>query len=214
MMRRQALCHSLRQHRDASLGHRGFTLAELLIALVIIGEIATFTIPKIITSQQNNTYNARAKEAISMVAAAYQQYLLQNGPSTSAGISNLTPYMNYVALDNTSTIDSYYSDGGITTSCGGASGYCIRLHSGAYMQFWPGATFSGTATNNGIPLLFDPDGKVTDGTTNGPGKSMYFFLYYNGRVTDLGNLVPNTSWSTNSNWQPNPSQIPPWFSWN
>jgi prepilin-type N-terminal cleavage/methylation domain-containing protein len=49
----------------------GFTLAELLIALAILGEIATFTIPKILSSQQNGTNKAKAKEAFSMVSSAY-----------------------------------------------------------------------------------------------------------------------------------------------
>lgn len=42
----------------------GFTLAELLIALTILGVIATFTIPKILTAQQASTYNAIAKETM------------------------------------------------------------------------------------------------------------------------------------------------------
>jgi type II secretory pathway pseudopilin PulG len=191
----------------------GFTLAELLICILILGEIATFTIPKIISSQQNNSYNAKAKEAIASIAAAYSAYTTANGYSINTGIGNLTPYLNYLAVDSASTIDSYYGDSGVTANCGGSSGACLRLHNGAFLQYWPGATFSGNATNNGIPILFDPDGKVTDGTSNGAGKSVYLFLYYNGRVVDLGNLVPNTTWSTNSNWQPNPSQVPPWFSW-
>jgi len=191
----------------------GFTLAELLICLVILGEIAAFTIPKIVMSQQNNSYNAKAKETIATIAAAYSTYTVKNGYSTGVGIADLTPYMNYIAVDSVSTIDSYYGDGGVTANCGGGSGACLKLHNGAYMEYWPAATFSGSAANNGIPILLDPDGKVTDGTSTGSGKSVYLFLYYNGRVVDLGNLVPNTSWSTNSNWQPNPAQVPPWFSW-
>jgi prepilin-type N-terminal cleavage/methylation domain-containing protein len=50
----------------------GFTLAELLIALTILGEIAAFTIPKIISSQQNGQKRAVTKEMIAMFSAAYQ----------------------------------------------------------------------------------------------------------------------------------------------
>lgn len=53
--------------------NRGFTLAELLIALAILGVIAAFSIPKVLSAQQNQTYNAIAKEA----AATYQNYKLE-----------------------------------------------------------------------------------------------------------------------------------------
>ncbi len=40
---------------------KGFTLAELLMALAILGVIATFTIPKILGAQQSSSSNAKAK---------------------------------------------------------------------------------------------------------------------------------------------------------
>ncbi|MBL8031855.1 MAG: prepilin-type N-terminal cleavage/methylation domain-containing protein [Candidatus Doudnabacteria bacterium] len=46
---------------------KGFTLAELLIALVILGVIATFTIPKVLYANQNTKYNAIAKEAMGTI---------------------------------------------------------------------------------------------------------------------------------------------------
>ena len=48
----------------------GFTLVELLVSLLIVGEIATFSIPKIIFNSQNAQYRAVTKEAASAVAAA------------------------------------------------------------------------------------------------------------------------------------------------
>ena len=53
-----------------------FTLAELLIALAILGVIATFTIPKILDSGSNSQWNAIGKEAAAMVSGAYQSYKL------------------------------------------------------------------------------------------------------------------------------------------
>src|SRR5689334_18650453 len=111
----------------------GFTLAELLISLAILGVIATFTIPKIITAQTNSRYNAIANEAASMVSAAYQQYRHNNSSVTAGvGIEDLTPYMNYVATDTSTVIDDKQT-GGTYTCGGGSANYCLRLHSGAML---------------------------------------------------------------------------------
>lgn len=46
----------------------GFTLAELLIALGILGVIATFTIPKLLQSQQNSEKKSVFKETIAALS--------------------------------------------------------------------------------------------------------------------------------------------------
>ena len=73
-------------------------------------------------------------------------------------------------------------------------------------------TFGGTNTTNGIWFFIDPDGRVTDGTTNGPGKSIQFWLYFNGRITDEGSLAPGTT-NANAPRSANPAYVPSWFSW-
>ncbi|MEB3286218.1 MAG: type II secretion system protein [Vampirovibrionales bacterium] len=58
---------------------KGFTLAELLIALVILGVIATFTIPKILTAQANAQRESVLKETIAMMSnLVYEGYLTGN----------------------------------------------------------------------------------------------------------------------------------------
>lgn len=85
---------------------RGFTLAELLIALGILGVLATFTIPKVLMANQTSAYNAKAKETIAMVSGAFQAYQLQNTVDENTGIEDLTPYFNYVALVPGAELDS------------------------------------------------------------------------------------------------------------
>lgn len=72
----------IQRKKRASRVYLGFTLAELLISLAILGVIATFTIPKIIKAQQDAKFNAIAKEAATMVTGAYQQYQSQNTPTS------------------------------------------------------------------------------------------------------------------------------------
>ncbi|MCE3235965.1 MAG: hypothetical protein K0Q50_2145 [Vampirovibrio sp.] len=52
----------------------GFTLAELLISLSILGIIATFTIPKLLMNQRVSAYNASAHESAASISGAYQQH--------------------------------------------------------------------------------------------------------------------------------------------
>ena len=57
---------------------RAFTLSELLIALAILGLIATFTIPKIITNLNNNNRNAIYKETFAALSEATHAGILSS----------------------------------------------------------------------------------------------------------------------------------------
>jgi prepilin-type N-terminal cleavage/methylation domain-containing protein len=66
--------------------YSGFTLAELLIALAILGVIATFTIPKLLQSQQNQQKQAVLKETISIVSNLAYTYCRDDIKSTGISI--------------------------------------------------------------------------------------------------------------------------------
>lgn len=187
---------------------KGFTLAELLIALSILGVIATFTIPKVLVAQRDFTYKANAKDVAAMLAGAYTQLKLNGDLSSSTTIGDLTPFMNYVRV-YTGSIDDTYTD--TIFNCG-TTYHCLQLHNGGVIAYRSAAAFGGTATTNGLPFCFDPDGKVTDGTTNGPGKSLCLFLYYDGRIVDRANIPAGTS-NTVATYGAMPNKTPPWFSW-
>jgi len=195
----------------------GFTLAELLIALAILGVIATFTIPKVLLVQQNQQYKAIGKEFAGMIEGAYQQYQLRNTVTAATQPSDLVPYMNYVNHDTTSIIDhaqTVTSTGGVLAcnSSQGAGNYtCYTLHNGAkfLIRDYP---FGGMSPSNAIYFFLDPDGKVTDGTTNGPGKSVVFWLYLNGHITTWGGLDASVD-NNGDIYSPQPAYDPPWFSW-
>lgn len=183
---------------------KGFTLAELLICLVILAEIATFTIPKILTSQTNTQNNARAKEVASMISAAYQQYSLNNTLSSGTTSGLLTQYMNYVKVDSTTIIDNIpvYS----TLDCSNASFTCLKLHSGGILVMRPTENFGGTNTTNGVYFMLDPDGQLS---TN---KSVSFLLLYNGRITSNG-ACDATITSSQFTYTCSSAKDPSWFSW-
>lgn len=191
----------------------GFTLAELLIALLILGTIATFTIPKLLVSQQNERYNALAKEAAGTVAQAYQAYRFAGGVTTTMNAEALSSYYNYVSVDTSSVIDLPNGAGQFT--CNGVTP-CYRLHNGAVLHSWRDNFCNGSPT--GIPFEVDPDG-VNSGTTNGPGKAIRFFLYSDGRITTEGTMASNTRWANDGTGTCSftrsaaPSVDPTWFQW-
>ena len=60
-------------------GNRGFTLAEVLITLVIIGVIAAMTIPTLINKTNNQEYVSRLKKAYSTMAQATNKIIAEEG---------------------------------------------------------------------------------------------------------------------------------------
>lgn len=196
-------------YSSARWSSKAFTLAELLIALAILGIMATFTIPKIVSSQRNEAYNSAAKEAISTISQAYQLYKLNNTISSTTKFGDMTSYINYVQFDTTRTIDGKQTNG--SQACNVGSGGCLILHNGGALRY-NGSDLAGTGTTNALELYFDPNGTY-GGTTDGPDKAVNIFLYYDGRITTRGNTLPNTEASGNTYATPSPALDPPWFSW-
>jgi prepilin-type N-terminal cleavage/methylation domain-containing protein len=123
-----------------------FTLAELLISLLILGVIATFTIPKILSASQNNQKNAIFKESISTLAGALDMGLKTGDldPITNGDTYFLT-HINAVTVCNSNsstqgcwnttiqgTPSSEYNEPGLI------------LHNGAYVVCQYQQSFPGT----------------------------------------------------------------------
>lgn len=58
---------------------KGFTLAEVLITLAIIGVVAALTIPSVIVKTQQQEYRTAAKKAYSVLSQAVQLTQVQDG---------------------------------------------------------------------------------------------------------------------------------------
>ena len=147
----------------------GFTLAELLIALAILGVIATFTIPKILSNQQNSQHVASAKEVAATLSEAFQMALRDGAVTGNSRGTVLIPYINYVAYDTVAGFDGI--PGYTGTNCSPALP-CLRLHNGGLLRF-EGHNFGGTSNLNAVQVSFDPKGvREIAGAGDGSGNSV------------------------------------------
>lgn len=157
--------------------NKGFTLAELLIALAILGVIATFTIPKVLSSSSSSQNTAIAKEAASIVSGSFAAFDLEGDVSATTTAAQLTPFINYVRVDTSNTNQS-----GLAENCVAATP-CLMLHNGGTLQYVAAGNFNadanGSITSGTDAILFnvDPD---SDSASAGP---VTFVLFSNGRLS-------------------------------
>ena len=93
---------------------KGFTLAEILIVLMVIGAIATMTIPSLMQSTSQQEYKAAFKKAISMLNQAVTlNYALDGEDGTDFTGENffdlMTKRLNVMSTGTNS--DLYTADG-------------------------------------------------------------------------------------------------------
>lgn len=170
----------------------GFTLAEVLIALALLGIVAAFTIPKILQTSQSKQYNSIAKETLASVSEAYIS-LKVDGVDGNTSLDQILAKMNVLGPDPTCTMD--YLPNQIAFPIVGCS---MRLKNGATLFYNPGSYFGGTTANNGIPFAVDPDGKPS------AIKAIGFVLYFNGKTTTYGKVdYMNTWWRDSTTPLPN-----------
>lgn len=83
------------------INRKGFTLAEVLITLGIIGIVAILTISVMVSDIKDTAIKSRWKKAYSIIAQSYEQMLKDNSDFTISGLCNdaqclsdlLAPYL-------------------------------------------------------------------------------------------------------------------------
>jgi prepilin-type N-terminal cleavage/methylation domain-containing protein len=193
----------------------GFSLTELLITLAIMSVIAVFTIPKLLQVTSSN-YNTQAHEVQKMLVQAYTKYKLNDNTPTSAfRFSDITPYINYIRVASGGEVaDNEPTWPGISCSAGWTG--CLMLNTGGILQYSTLFSFGGTATTNGIYVLYDPNSQKFSGagvTANGPEKAVEFYLFYDGRVLTTGNMPTPYYFdgSTITTDPPSAARVPVWW---
>ena len=187
-----------RHSQPASLQPNGFTLAELLIALAILGVIATFTIPKSLDSGNEGKKNAIVKEMISTIAQAHSNAKLAGALTTATNPGFLI-----------GTYTNYLKTSFMSPPCPGFGGIeCYWYHNGSVIQTSEPAPHNFVTSDSTSAIFF-----TIYPNENDASDSIEVFLYYNGRITTRGNVMANTYAFANTDISPNPALDPPWFSW-
>ena len=80
----------------------GFTLAEVLLVITVIGCVASVTIPDLITSTNNAQYEAELKKDVSVIAQAYKSleadgiYMTAAFPNANSAVNILATKLNVI----------------------------------------------------------------------------------------------------------------------
>ena len=127
-----------------SSSQKGFTLAEVLIALALLGVVAAFTIPKVLQASNGADNIAKVKEVAGTLESSWYNKKLQGTLTTGANIKlwdNLTD-LNTIASART-TADALL--GGAAHLCGSTGTY--KLANLGYVQFANGVVVTGLVDN-------------------------------------------------------------------
>ena len=100
-------------------GFKGFTLAEVLITLVIIGVIASMTIPTLMNNTNKQEYVSRLKKAYSALSQATNKIIADEG--------NPNPSIGGWAVDTEAVYNMYKKYLSVAKDCGYNTAGCFDV---------------------------------------------------------------------------------------
>ena len=184
------------RHPELVSGSFGFTLAEVLITLGIIGVVAAMTLPMLIQNYQKRITSSRLEATYSIVKQAVRMSEAQNGEisewnfdslkedgSTSVKLTQkfvkqyIEPYLKTVHRDELAYSSApyeynYYSLNGKLISSSHTH-YSLALNNGVYLHF--NANYGDNNNNNNIELRIDINGRKRPNTV---GIDTFFMHIY------------------------------------
>ena len=177
---------------------KGFTLAEVLITLSILGIVAAISIPSIINNYQKQATVSRLKMAYSMLDRLTQQSYIENGYPPIDGAMSETRFNTYFGkylniskecgkqtgipkdtgcfkIDKTKNVDAIYTLDGIYSNSSGYQStyyYKVLLKNGMSLGVW----YLNIINNPGYIFLVDIDGPNRGDSK--VGQDVFQFVYY------------------------------------
>ena len=103
---------------------KGFTLAEVLITLAIIGIVAALTIPSVISNYQQQEFKTGLKKAVSVLNEAIQTNIAQEGETPYENQDLFNYLQRHMSVLKTQNAYNCYDENGKFTSDLHSNGFC------------------------------------------------------------------------------------------
>ncbi len=203
-------------HKNRFNARLGFTLAEVLIILTIIGVVASLTIPNLITSTQNQKLHIAWKKTFNQISNGYLTFLNDNngtglGLGLDANISLLYPYFKAIKTCGWADRDECWHAAGESSNldgtiiAGGGLSHGMILTDGTLITVGSTGWGVNCAGYNGACArwFIDVNGKTGP---NIVGKDIYSLYLMRNYVAPTG-----LSWDNSWNWA---CIEPPTAGWN
>lgn len=188
---------------------KSFTLSEILMTLVIVGTIASMTIPQLMQDIQDNSFKQSAREAFSKSSQALQQMRLDNGGTVSQFIGNAhtfkPEFIKYFKVIKDCGYDScihftYDSEGNIThisdifKTLAGYKGGTGLLDDGQFIT--QDGMFYGIENSTGNYIYITVDVNGIGNKPNVFGRDIFTFQVLNDNLYPMGS--PKTNYISSS----------------
>jgi len=163
---------------------QGFSLAEALVSITLLGVLATILMPMLYNNVGNDKLYHASIEGIAEIALAYSKYQKQNMPDANTTATAILLNMNYVRLINNGVMSVQLN--GNDYACNNVTP-CYLLHNGALVMFDADERFGGTGFNtNALHFILDPD-------ADGPNNGISLLMYFNGSFSTERYRKPGTA---------------------
>jgi prepilin-type N-terminal cleavage/methylation domain-containing protein len=129
----------------------GFTLAEVLITLLIIGVVASLVIPAIIQDAQQAEFKAAWKKAYADIDQTVKMNMIDNGGDLVSAFQNTNDYTDKILAHLAFTKKCYF---GYSTGNCWHSGQSLHQLNGNPEDFWANDNDPGAVLSNGNLLYF------------------------------------------------------------
>ena len=162
---------------------RGFTLAEILITLGIIGIVAALTIPTLIANYKNKVYITQTKKTYSTILNAFDKWKYDKGADDFSGIFDQNKTTQALA-------EEFFSYLKIIEICNQGKNGCMEQ----YIKY-PKAKNNGQGKNGTVTTTRFYKAVLTDG-------SSIAILPYVGGDSNCGRIFTDKLTDSNGNWIP------------